>query len=160
MHGGALHPELSSSPAGPALRGPAHRHALLHLRGHRHAGEGPEGPREAGRPAAWTLIQPASCILAAQGLATAPEEVVVPRGSSISQEEAAQGKFAGRWTRPELLSKAPVGGSGGLSYPLLEHPAPCIETLSQLLVRNTVPPPRFIWLEGKNFTNLGNTSET
>ena len=41
---------------------------------------------------------------------------------------------------------------GGLSYPLLEHPALYMETLSQLLVRNTVPLTRFIWLEEKTFT--------
>ena len=75
-------------------------------------------------------------------MATAPEEEeVVPSWPSISQEEAAQGNLVARWTRAELVSKAPVGGSGGLSYPLLEHSALYIETLSQLLVRNTVPLP-------------------
>ena len=74
-------------------------------------------------------------------MATALEEEVVPSRPSISQEEAAQGNLVGRWTRAELVSKAPVGGSGGLSYPLLKHSALYIETLSQLLVRNSVPLP-------------------
>lgn len=105
-----------------------------------------------GRPAGWTLTQPAPCIPAAPGLATAPGEEVVPSRPSVSQEEAAQGNLVSRWTRAELLSTAPAGGSGGLSYPLLEHPALYMETLSQLLVRNTVPLTRFIWLEEKTFT--------
>lgn len=81
-----------------------------------------------------------------------------PRGGGGSQPAQHQsgggspGEPCGQMDKGGTALHSPAGGSGGLSYPLLEHPALYIETLSQLLVRNTVPLTRFIWLEEKTFT--------
>lgn len=58
----------------------------------------------------------------------------------------------GRRTRARLLSRAPSEVRVVSAYNLLEHPAPHIESLTSFWLGQLAHPPRFLWLEEKNFT--------